>query len=111
LNYLDVITGREEITVDYAPGSVETVTQHDGSTLRLRKLHTEYDLHDRVSALTYMQQRHAVGEIVTGLLYVDPNPRDLHGHLKTSDMPLNALQEDALVPGASVLAKINAGLR
>jgi 2-oxoglutarate ferredoxin oxidoreductase subunit beta len=111
VNFLDVITERPEITVDYAPGSVETVTQHDGSTLRLRKLHTDYDMHDRVSALTYMQQRHAVGEIVTGLLYVDPNPRDLHGHLKTSDTPLNALQEDALIPGASALAKINAGLR
>ena len=52
-----------------------------------------------------------MGEIVTGLLYVDPNPRDLHGHLNTSDTPLNALQEAALVPGASVLGKINAGLR
>src|ERR1700757_113304 len=29
VNYLDVITGRAEITVDYAPGSVELVTQHD----------------------------------------------------------------------------------
>ncbi len=111
VNYLDVITGREEITVDYAPGSVEVVTQHDGSMLRLRKLHIDYDMHDRVSALTYMQQRHAAGEIVTGLLYVDPNPLDMHGHLKTSDMPLNSLQEDALVPGAAALAKINAGLR
>jgi 2-oxoglutarate/2-oxoacid ferredoxin oxidoreductase subunit beta len=58
-----------------------------------------------------MQERHAAGEIVTGLLYVDPSPRDLHGHLKTSDTPLNALGEDVLVPGAKVLAKINAGLR
>ena len=111
VNYLDVITGREEITVDYAPGTVEIVTQHDGSTLRLRKLHADYDMHDRVSAMTYMQQRQAVGEIVTGLLYVDPNPRDLHGHLKTSLTPLNALQDDALIPGSAVLAKINAGLR
>ena len=111
VNYLDVITARPEITVDYAPGTVELVTQHDGSTLRLRKLHTEYDLHDRISAMTYMQQRHAAGEIVTGLLYVDPNPRDLHAHLKTSGTPLNALQEDALVPGSAALAKINAGLR
>jgi 2-oxoglutarate/2-oxoacid ferredoxin oxidoreductase subunit beta len=61
--------------------------------------------------MTYMQQRHAAGEIVTGLLYVDPNPRDLHGHLKTADVPLNALREDSLVPGSSALAKINAGLR
>jgi len=87
------------------------VTQHDGSTLRLRKLHTEYDLHDRISAMTYMQQRHAAGEIVTGLLYVDPNSRDLHEHLKTSARPLNALQEDSLIPDSAVLAKINAGLR
>src|SRR5271156_4439739 len=77
VNYLDVITGREEITVDYPPGSVEVVTQHDGSTLRLRKLYADYDLHGRISAMTYMQQRPAAGEIVTGLLYVDPNPRDL----------------------------------
>src|ERR1700742_1599348 len=111
VNYMDVITGRQEITVDYAPGTVEMVTQHDGSILRLRKLHIDYDLHDRVSALTYMQQQHAAGEIVTGLLYVDPNPLDMHGHLKTSDTPLNALQEDVLVPGAAALAKINAGLR
>ena len=48
VNYLDVITGRAEITVDYAPGSVEMVTQHDGSKLRLRKLHTDYDMHDRI---------------------------------------------------------------
>ena len=111
VNYLDVISGREEITVDYAPGSVETVTQHDGSTLRLRKLHAEYDMHDRVSAMTYMQQRHAAGEIVTGLLYVDPNPHDLHGHLNTSDVPLNSIAQEGLVPGNSELAKINAKLR
>ena len=61
--------------------------------------------------MTYMQERHAAGEIVTGLLYVDPNPRDLHEHLKTVETPLNALDEAALVPGAEALEKINASLR
>ena len=111
LNALDVIAGRPEITVDYAPGALEMVTQHDGSVLQLRKLHQGYDVHDRVAALTYMQERAAAGEIVTGLLYVDPNPRDLHAHLKTVDTPLNALDEMALVPGARALDRINAGLR
>ena len=111
VNTLDVITGRDEIKVDYAPGSVELVTQHDGSVLRLRKLHAEYDVHDRVSALAYMQERHAAGEIVTGLLYVDPAPRDLHSHLKTCITPLNALNDAALVPGAAALEKLNASLR
>ena len=76
-----------------------------------RKLHTEYDMHDRVSAMTYMQQRHAAGEIVTGLLYVDPNPHDLHGHLNTSDIPLNSIGHENLVPGNAELTKINAKLR
>src|SRR5438132_9203131 len=38
LNRMDVILDRDEITVDYEPGTVELVTQHDGSILRLRKL-------------------------------------------------------------------------
>jgi 2-oxoglutarate/2-oxoacid ferredoxin oxidoreductase subunit beta len=111
VNALDVITPRPEITADYAPGTLEMVTQHDGSVLRLRKLHADYDVHDRVGALTYMQERHAVGEMVTGLLYVDPNPRDLHAHLKTVDVPLNELDDAALVPGARALDAINASLR
>jgi 2-oxoglutarate ferredoxin oxidoreductase subunit beta len=111
VNYLDVITSREPITVDYAPGTVETVTQHDGSVLRLRKLHTDYDVHDRISALTYMQERQAAGEIVTGLLYVDPDPHDMHKHMNTVATPLNELDEAALVPGAAVLDKLNASLR
>ncbi len=111
VNYLDVITGRQEITVDYAPGSVETITQHDGSVLRLRKLQAGYELTDRTAAMHYMQQQHALGEIVTGLLFVDSQPRDLHSHLKTATMPLNSLNEDVLVPGAAALQRINAGLR
>jgi 2-oxoglutarate/2-oxoacid ferredoxin oxidoreductase subunit beta len=111
VNYLDVIIGREPITVDYAPGTVEMVTQHDGSVLRLRKLHTDYDVHDRISAMTYMQERHAAGEIVTGLLYVDPDPRDMHQHMNTVTTPLNELDEAALIPGAAVLEKLNASLR
>jgi len=111
VNRLDFITGRDEITADYAPGTVETVTQHDGSVLRLRKLHAEYDPHDRISAVTYLQQREAAGEVVTGLLYVEPAPKDLHDHLNTVAAPLNALDDAALVPGAAALEKFNASLR
>ena len=111
VNRLDFITGREEITTDYAPGTVTTVTQHDGSVLRLRKLHAEYDATDRLKAMDYIQQRHAKGEVVTGLLYVDPASSDLHEHLNTVDMPLNRLSERELCPGSVALEKINAALR
>src|SRR3954465_9508486 len=46
VNRLDFITGRAPISVDYEPGTVETVQQHDGSTLALRKLAKDYDVHD-----------------------------------------------------------------
>ncbi len=111
VNRLDFITGRDEITAEYAPGTVTTVTQHDGSVLRLRKLHPEYDATDRIKAMDYIQQRHARGEVVTGLLYVDPESSDLHEHLNTVDTPLNRLSERELCPGAVALEKINAALR
>jgi 2-oxoglutarate ferredoxin oxidoreductase subunit beta len=111
VNRLDVIVGQEEISVDYAPGDLELVTQHDGSLLKLRKLSTGYDPHDRIAAMTYLQERQAAGEIVTGLLYFDPQAQDMHDYLNTVEEPLNRLGEEALVPGAAALEKFNASLR
>ena len=111
VNRLDFITTRAPIHVDYEPGALEIVEQHDGTKLALRKLHADYDPHDRLGAMTYLQERAAAGEIVTGLLYVDREPDDLHAHLGTIDKPLNELGDKELCPGSAALAKIDAGLR
>jgi 2-oxoglutarate ferredoxin oxidoreductase subunit beta len=111
VNRLDVITGRDPITVDYAPGTVQVVEQHDGSKIALRKIDADYDAHDRVGAMTFLQKHAAKGQIVTGLLYVDPDSEDLHTHLDTVETPLNALAENALCPGSAALDKFNASLR
>jgi 2-oxoglutarate/2-oxoacid ferredoxin oxidoreductase subunit beta len=111
VNRLDYMDPREPITVDYEPGTVSEVTLHDGSMLRLAKLHPEYDPHDRIAAMTYMQSRAAAGEVVTGLIYMDPAPRDMHAALNTVDVPLNRLGEKELCPGAAALENINASLR
>ena len=111
VNRLDFMPPRSEITTDYAPGTVQDVLQHDGSTLRLRKLHADYDTGDKIGALTYLAQRKAAGEIVTGLLYVNEEADDLHALLNTVDTPLNQLTEKELVPGAGALEKFNASLR
>src|SRR5213595_1539866 len=87
-NRLDVITGRDPITVDYAPGSVQVVEQHDGTRLALRKIDADYDPHDRVGAMTFLQKHAAKGQIVTGLLYVDTDAADLHAPLDTVETPL-----------------------
>jgi 2-oxoglutarate ferredoxin oxidoreductase subunit beta len=111
VNALDVICGRAPISADYAPGSLTEVTQHDGTVLRLRKLAADHDPGDRVAAMTYLEERRRAGEIVTGLLYLDPEARDLHGALGTVATPLNRLGDAELVPGAAALERINAALR
>jgi 2-oxoglutarate/2-oxoacid ferredoxin oxidoreductase subunit beta len=87
------------------------VEQHDGSKLALRKLDADYDAHDRVGAMAFLQKHAAKGQIVTGLLYVDPEAEDMHAHLDTVETPLNSLDEQALCPGSAALEKINARLR
>ena len=111
VNRLDFIEGREEITADYAAGEVISVTQHDGSVLRLRKLAADYDPTDRVRVMNYLQERGAKGEVVTGLLYVQPDSSDLHENLNTVEAPLNQLSERELCPGGVALDRINASLR
>jgi 2-oxoglutarate ferredoxin oxidoreductase subunit beta len=111
VNRLDFITAREPIHVDYEPGTVEVVTQHDGSILRLRKVAPDYDVHNRIAAMNYLQERHAAGEVVTGLLYLEPESQDLHNYLSTVEKPLNELDESELIPGAEALERFNQSLR
>jgi len=111
VNRLDVTPSRDEIVADYEPGERIDVTQHDGSVLRLRKLEATYDPTDRLAAMAYLNERQEAGEIVTGLLFVDPDANDLHDRLGTSATPLNKLGTRELTPGAAALDKINASLR
>ncbi len=78
VNRLDFITGRAPIAVSYEPGTVEIVEQHDGSKIALRKLNSDYNLHDKLAAMNFLLNHAAEGQIVTGLLYVDSDPDDLH---------------------------------
>ncbi len=110
VNRLDFMPRRDAITAMYAPGEVIEVTQHDGSVLRLRKLSEGYDPGDRLAAMTHIAAYEARGEILTGLLYVNADANDLHGHLKTVDVALNRLGDKELCPGAAALEAINAEL-
>jgi 2-oxoglutarate ferredoxin oxidoreductase subunit beta len=111
VNRLDVIPPRAPITVAYQPGEVEIVEQHDGSKLALKKIAADYDAHDRRGAMMFLQSHAAKGQIVTGLLYVEADPEDLHHRLNTVKAPLNTLGEKELCPGSAALDAINAGLR
>ncbi|MDP9044395.1 MAG: 2-oxoacid:ferredoxin oxidoreductase subunit beta [Pseudomonadota bacterium] len=110
VNRLDFMPRREPIDAVYAPGEVLDVAQHDGTVLRLRKLAAGHDAGDRLAAISHLAAHESRGEILTGLLYVDPSARDLHDHLRTVDEPLNALGDAQLCPGAAALQAINAEL-
>ena len=111
VNRLDFWPSRDAINVDYAEGDVIDVPQHDGSIMRLRKTRPEYDPTDRLKAIDQVGQHHARGEVLTGLLYLDPDAEDLHVHLNTVSVALNKLTARDLCPGVSALEKINASLR
>jgi 2-oxoglutarate/2-oxoacid ferredoxin oxidoreductase subunit beta len=111
VNRLDFIPLRKEITADYEPGKVENIVQHDGSVIRLHKVDDDYDPYDRIAAMNYLGDHAAKGEVVTGLIYLDREPQDLHANLGTVTAPLNSLNEKELCPGVATLEAINESLR
>jgi 2-oxoglutarate ferredoxin oxidoreductase subunit beta len=111
VNRIDFIEPKATITADYEPGTTQMVQQHDGSYLKLSKLHADYDPTDRAAALAYIQHHHAKGEVLTGLLFVEEQTGDLHDGLGTAATPLNRMGERELCPGSAKLADLNAEYR
>jgi 2-oxoglutarate ferredoxin oxidoreductase subunit beta len=105
---IDLVPVKEEITVDYEAGSTKRIEMHDHSILELHKLAEGWDPTDRTSALNRLNESRMKGEILTGLLFVDPNAQDLHDIIETVSTPLNQLTEAELCPGNDMLEKINA---
>ena len=66
----------EDIAVDYAPGTTQEVTMHDGSKLYLKKLEEDYDPTDKIGALRRLHETARRGEFATGLIYIEPDRDD-----------------------------------
>lgn len=108
---VDFVPQMKEITTSYDQGTSKQVTMHDGSSIQLQKLAKDWDPENRQSAMNAMHHAKQKGEILTGLLYVNPDTNDLHHILNTVDQPLNILKEEQLCPGNQALQDINAGFR
>jgi 2-oxoglutarate/2-oxoacid ferredoxin oxidoreductase subunit beta len=100
-----------EITANYEAGSVKELAMHDGSVIHLNKLAKDWDPTDRLSATNAVREAKRRGEILTGLLYINPASSDLHSMLNTTERPLNSLGKDALCPGSAALEKLNSTLK
>ncbi len=97
----------DQIQADYEPGSVQEVTMHDGSIIRLKKAGQEYDPTDRMAAIRLLENEQSGYQFTTGLLYLDQGRRTLVEQARLVDMPLIHLPEDTLRPPRAALDQIN----
>ncbi len=101
----------EEIDVEYDPGTTVEVTMHDGSRLRLRKLETEYDATNRIVAIQRLLEAHERQEVLTGVLYVNPQAPTFIDLLNVTEQPLATLPESITKPSREVLEQCMEELR
>ena len=111
LQELSFIPAFEDISVDYDPGSTIDVTLHDGSHLRLRKLEEGYDPSEKARSVARLLEAQAKGEVLTGVLFVDPDAPTLIDQLDMTGEPLSSLPEAVTRPPREALDEINASLR
>ena len=107
----DFVPPRSTITTEYDPGTVRSVLLHDGSWVRLRKLADDYDPTDRDASYRYIRERQKAGEVVTGLLHLSGDSKDLHDQSNTVFTPLTQLPYETLCPGNDELQKLQRRFR
>jgi len=101
----------ENIEVEYDPGTTVDVTMHDGSHLRLSKLHEDYDPTDRIHAIKTLLDSHERGEVLTGVFYIDTRKPNFLDLLHLTEQPLATLPESVVRPPRQVLDEVMESLR
>ncbi|HVJ07554.1 MAG TPA: 2-oxoacid:ferredoxin oxidoreductase subunit beta [Acidisarcina sp.] len=96
----------EDISVEYDAGSTYDVTMHDGSHLRLRKLHEGYNPTDRVAAVSQLMESHSNGEVLTGVFYINTEKPSFIEQLNLVNEPLGTLPQERTRPAKAVLDEI-----
>lgn len=108
---VDFVPLRREITADASDAGVVSVTMHDGSVVRFRKVPEQYDPTNRDKAYHYVRERQARGEVVTGLLHIQEDAAEMHDVAGTIEDPLVDLPFESLCPGSGALAELMAEYR
>lgn len=103
LQELGFIQPQAEIKVDYGEGEVKEVKLHDGSTLWLKKLERDHDVHNKAHAASVLREAREKGQILTGLFYWNQQSKPLNDSLGLTSKPLAHLSEDELRPSNASL--------
>ena len=111
LHELDYVPYFEDISIEVPEGETTDVKLHDGSTLRIRKLHRDFDVSDRLAALAALEDAEKASEVLTGVLYVDTAKPNFFELLNLHSEPLSKLPESKLRPPKAALDEVMEQLR
>jgi 2-oxoglutarate ferredoxin oxidoreductase subunit beta len=100
----DFVPPASEIVAEIAQSGQTHITMHDGSVLRFTRVPEDYDVSNRLAALSYLKEHQ--GEVVTGVLFADESVPDMHEMNNTPQAPLATLPFAKLCPGSAELAKL-----
>jgi 2-oxoglutarate ferredoxin oxidoreductase subunit beta len=111
VNEIGLVASFEEIGVDYDSGQVQEVQMHDGSSLRLRKLHEDYDPTDKINAVRALMESESRSEVLTGIFYINTEKPSFVDLLNLVDEPLATLPESVTKPSRAALDELMDSLR
>jgi 2-oxoglutarate ferredoxin oxidoreductase subunit beta len=111
INEVGFIASFDDIDVDYDSGQVYEVEMHDGSSLRLRKLHEDYDPTDKANAVKTLMEAEEKNEVLTGVFYINTEKPTFTDLLNIVDEPLATLPESMTRPPKSALDALMANLQ
>ncbi|MBI4873235.1 MAG: 2-oxoacid:ferredoxin oxidoreductase subunit beta [Acidobacteria bacterium] len=101
----------EEIGIEMGEGETQDVRLHDGSTIRLRKLGRDYDPTNKLNAIRALHEAAESREVLTGVLYVNPEAPNFMELLNLTGRPLATLPESVTRPPREALDEIMEELR
>jgi 2-oxoglutarate ferredoxin oxidoreductase subunit beta len=111
INEIGFVASFDEIDVDYGSGEVYEVQMHDGSSLRLRKLHEDYNPTDKANAVRTLMEAEEKNEVLTGVFYINTEKPTFTDLLNLVDEPLATLPESLTRPPKSALDALMANLQ
>ncbi len=106
LHQIGFVQSYEQIEVDYEPGTVKEVEMHDGSKILLKKLEEDYDASSPIEALKRLHRAEADGQMLTGLVHLNPQKKSFISLLNVTDDILSTLPLERTRPPKAALDKI-----
>lgn len=110
INDFTFVPEYEEITLEQESGTVREVRMHNGGKVVLKKVDDSHDPTDKMAAIQVIEESMRTQQLVTGLLYINPDQRNLHDLLHLPETPLVHMAQNDLRPSRDALQDAMASL-